>query len=72
MRFNVAFGKTNTFSLDLVPVTNQQYVNDLASRNQPVSEIDLTNSFDHPDNAHPYATLLWAREMCKGGTVVYA
>ena len=72
MRFNVAFGKTNVFSLDIVPVTHRDWYNHLLdNKRQPVqSEIDGSR-FD-PDGASFIGTLEKARKMCEGATVVFA
>lgn len=72
MKFIASFGKKNTFSMDLVPVTNAEHVEQLEAHHRPISDIDRDRALNDADGPNPFATLLKARSLCVGGTVMFA
>lgn len=72
MRFNVAFGKNNVFSIDLRPVTNLQWLQDQLDKDRAPAQADYDNANNDPFGASFIGTLEKARSLCEGGTVVFA
>lgn len=72
MRFIASFGRSNTFSMDIVPVSNEEHVKALVKAKKDVPEYDLQQAIHHPLAAHFAATLAKARELCEGATVLFA
>ncbi len=71
MKFLASFGR-NAFSLDVVPVTNSQYVSNRLAKKEEVSAHDRLSAFHDPFGPHHNATFEKAKALCEGGTVVFA
>lgn len=76
MKFIAAFGATNIISLDVVPVTNLEYLSSVQFGNKgkkgknrrEISAADELSAMLDPDGIHANATFERAKGMCDGAT----
>ena len=73
MKFFIAFGKDNTFSLDAKPVTNREYAHSFLSEGRQPPAMDYQMAIEKPDAPSFIGTLTRVRkEFAEGGTVSFA